>query len=397
MLPHRRIRLAFCIDNLGVGGTELNAVRTAERLDDSRFELRIVCLQSDGPLLARFRQRGIPVHCFPIGRLYGLRTLRQARRLTRLFAAENIDIVHSHDAYNNIFSTVCAHTARSPVIIASRRWWDEVPRRALRFANRQAYRFADCVLTNSSTVAQLLMEREGVPPQRVAIVPNFVDESAFMPMPPAERRAVLARFGVPADACVIGCVASLRPVKDQSTLLRAFARLRERRPELHVMLVGDGESLPALAALVKELGIAGAVHFTGTMPNEPNLHQLFDVSVLCSSSEALPNSILEAMAAARPVVATRVGGIPDAVVDGLTGLLVPPRDPVALGEALGRLIDDPEARRTIGLAAAERARDRFHAGTVIPQLEGLYVRLLSSCQRAPGSSVRLATEALHAS
>jgi glycosyltransferase involved in cell wall biosynthesis len=160
-------------------------------------------------------------------------------------------------------------------------------------------------------------------------------------------------------------------------LITAIASLQPRWPSLHLVLVGDGEARPSLERLTRQLGLTATVHFAGVRPNEPNLHHLFDVSVLCSSSEAFPNSIVEAMAAGKPVVATRVGGIVDAVVDQHTGFLVPPRTPSAMASAIERLLIEPELRRQLGEAAARRARAQFHADQVLPALESLYLRLLS--------------------
>jgi glycosyltransferase involved in cell wall biosynthesis len=192
---------------------------------------------------------------------------------------------------------------------------------------------------------------------------------------------LFAELGVPPESIVVGCVAGLRPVKDHESLIEAMAKLRPRWPSLRLVLVGDGETRPSLERLARQLGLGAVVHFAGMRANEPNLHHLFDISVLCSVSEAFPNSIVEAMAAAKPVVATRVGGIVDAVVDGDTGLLVPPRDPTALAAAIERLLIDPERRRELGRAAARRARAQFHVNHVLPALESLYDRLLSASAR----------------
>jgi glycosyltransferase involved in cell wall biosynthesis len=366
----------FCIDNMDIGGTELNAVRTAERLDPSRFALSIVSLCDHGPLLARYRDRGIPVLCLPLHRLHGSHAVRQAVRLVRFLTRERVDIVHSHDVYNNVFSTLCSRLSRRPVVIASRRWLDEVPRSSLRTANRVAYRFADCVLTNSESIAELVVARERVRRSRVAVVPNFVDDQAFVPPPPEERARFLFELGVPTDSFVVGCVASLRPVKNHELLLHAIANLRARWPALHLVLVGEGDARPSLEARARQLGLAGVVHFAGLRPNEPNLHHLFDLSVLSSRSEALPNSLVEAMAAGRPVVATRVGGVADVVRDGETGLLVAPGDVDAFGRAIESLLRDPELRSKYGRAARERAKTTFQARRVIPMLESLYLALL---------------------
>jgi glycosyltransferase involved in cell wall biosynthesis len=377
----KRVRVAFCIDNMGIGGTELNALRTAERLDQSRFDVSVVCLQEDGPLLARYRNQGIPVLTLPLRRLHGITALRQGARLARYLATQQVDVVHSHDVYNNIFATAWARVARTPVVIASRRWWDDVPRPALRVVNQYAYRFADCVIANSKTVADRLLTDDGVHNERVAVVSNFVDESAFTPPAHAGRASILGDLGVPPGALVVGCVAGLRAVKDHDSLIRSMAKLRPRWPSLHLVLVGDGGEQPSLERLTRQLGLTEVVHFAGVRPNEPNLHHLFDISVLCSLSEAFPNSIVEAMAAGKPVVATRVGGIVDAVVEGQTGLLVAPRTPAALAAAIEQLLIDPGLRYRLGEAGARRARAQFHANHVLPSLQSLYERLLSARAR----------------
>jgi glycosyltransferase involved in cell wall biosynthesis len=180
---------------------------------------------------------------------------------------------------------------------------------------------------------------------------------------------------VPDGAVVAGAVARLSPVKDHATLLEAVSRLAPRWPRLHVVLFGDGECRPALEAQARRLGIAARVHFGGLQSNERNLHRLFDVSVLCSLSEGFPNSIVEAMAAAKPVVATNVGGNVDAVRPGETGLLVSPRDPEQLASALEQLLGDEQLRQRMSAAGQQRARQEYHATRVLPLLEALYERL----------------------
>jgi glycosyltransferase involved in cell wall biosynthesis len=373
-----RIRLAYCIDNMGIGGTELNAVRTAERLNRSRFEVSVICGQARGPLAARDAAAGVRVVPLPIPNLYSVAALRQGLRLRRLFAEMGVEIVHSHDVYNNVFATICARAARVPVIIASRRWWRSVYARRYRVANTLALRLAHCVVANSSAVALSLQTEDGVRPERIAVVPNFVEDAAFAPLSAAERWARLREVRVPVEALVVGVVANLSPVKDHGTFLRAMALLAPRWPELHAVLVGDGECRPALESLTRTLGLEARVHFAGRQPNEPNLHRLFDVSVLCSLSEGFPNSIVEAMAAARPVVATDVGGVSDAVQDGETGLLVPPSNPERLAAAIEALLLDPGRRCALGAAGRDYARAHYHAGAVVASLEALYDKLLAA-------------------
>ncbi len=366
-----RIRVAFCVDNMNVGGTELNAVRTAERLDRERYELSVVTLSSDGPLLDRYRAARIPVNVIRLRNLYGPSALAAGLELARHLRHERIDLVHAHDMYSNMFAGPWARWAGCGVV-ASRRWWAGPSRRAYRIGNRLSYHFAHRVLANSERVAQLLVE-EGLPPSKVAVVRNFLEEEAFSE-PGAEWLARARRHvALPDHGPVVGMLASSSPDKDQATLVRAVARLRSSHPRLVCVLVGrDAGEESALRSLVAELGLDDAVRFAGQMPSRPSPHHLFDVSVLSTRSEGLPNSVLEAMASGRPTIASDVGAVADAVDDGVTGFLVPPGDAGALAAALGRCLDDAELRRSLGAAGRERARERYSARGALAALDSLY-------------------------
>jgi glycosyltransferase involved in cell wall biosynthesis len=370
------IRVVYCIDNMQLGGTELNAVRTAERLDRSRFSVSVVCLRDTGPLMERYAAAGIPVHAFPMSSLWGYSALRQGLRLWRLLRAQRAEVVHSHDAYTSVYGTLWARLAGVRGVIASRRSWHSPHLQGrIMQANRLAYRIADRVIGNSPSVARLVETEGGVPSSRVVTIPNFLDAQAFDAIPAEERARLFRALAVPDDAFVVGIVARLTPVKDHGTLLRAIAILRTRIPQLHAILVGDGPERERVVALSAELGVSDIVHLAGEQPPVPNLHGLFDVSVLSSTSEAFPNSILEAMAASRPVVATDVGGNADAVREGLTGLLVPAASPEALADAIGRLYADPSLRTALGTAGRAAALSGYGASAVIAQVESLYQEL----------------------
>jgi glycosyltransferase involved in cell wall biosynthesis len=369
------IRLAFCIDNMQIGGTELNAVRWAEQLRSADYDLSVVHFRIDGPLRSRYENIGARMLHLPIRNLYGPNALRLGAHLARFLVRERIDIFHAHDIYSNIFGVQWARVAGVRSVIASRRWWHLSPRPAHRVANRWAYRAAHRVLANSPSVAKLLEKEEGVSDSKVVCVPNFVDENAFRPLPPGEREAWRRRLGVPAEAFVIGMVARLDPIKDHESLLGAFAKILDAFPGAHLLCLGDGPRRAALKRVASDLGIDRAVHFPGTVTPPFNPHLLFDISVLCSLTEGFPNSVVEGMAAAKPVVATRVGGVPDAIRDGHSGLLVPPGDPAALEQALRVLIDNPERARALALAAQAEARAEFHSSVVIARLRSLYESL----------------------
>ena len=371
-----RIRIAYCVARMDLGGTELNAVRTAERLDHDRFDVTVASLVNDGPLLERYADASIPVERFPITSLYNGTALREGMRLYRFLVSKRIEILHCHDMYSNVFAAPWARLARVPLVIASRRWIHPVSDPRLELANRLAYRLVHRVLGNSRAVAQLLRDGDGVAERRILRLPNFVEERAFEPMSASARSSLRNELGIPANAKIVGCIARLVDVKDHATLLRAVGLLAARRPALHVVLIGDGPRRPALESLARELGISTQTHFAGMRPNLPNLHHFFDISALASLSEGFPNSLVEAMAAGRPVVATDVGGNPDAVRPS-TGILVPPGDPSAFADALERLLSDEDLRRRMGAAALKIARSEYHVDAVIPSLESMYVRLLA--------------------
>lgn len=357
---------------MNIGGTELNALRTARHLAERGIELSVFSLSTAGPLLEQYAELGVTVRFLPIDRLFGRTALRRGRELAATVRRERIAVVHAHDVYSNIFAGPWTRLAGA-AFIASRRWWEGPESRAKRWANRCGYVFANRVLANSPAVADLLRRGERVPGARVVVVPNFVDVAAFDPPPAGWSDRFAADLGLPADRSVVGAVASLSPVKDHDTLLRAVAALTPRWPGLHLVLVGaDGGSRTDLAAAAARLRIADRVHFAGLRPSVPSAHHLFDISTLTSVSEGLPNSILEAMAAGRPVVATAVGATRDAVVDGRTGFLVPPRDPDALAGRLEVLLRDEAMRATMGARGRERVREHFSAAAAIGALVDTY-------------------------
>jgi glycosyltransferase involved in cell wall biosynthesis len=381
MAPPSRIRVAFCLDSFAIGGTELNAVRTAEALDPNRIDLCVFHLQTHGPLRTRYERLGVPMTHVPIPNLYSPRTALQGIRLARLLRRRNIDVVHSHDIYCNIFVVPWASTLSRCSIIASRRWGLQASRRGLAMVNRWSSMLAHRVLANSSGVASLLA-REEVPQRKIVEIPNFLEENAFEGMNEEARVAQRRAWGLPDGTFAVGIVARLSPVKNHVLLLEAMAQLDGR---FHLVAVGDGASRTELEDLARRLGIESRVHFTGEVVAPYNLHQFFDVSVLCSLSEGFPNSLIEAMAAARPVVATPVGGVTDAVTHGVAGILVPVDDPVPLADALRMLEADPLLRVRLGQAGREAVRVKFRQDVVIEKLSALYETL---ADRQPAATLR---------
>ncbi len=368
------LRVLFCTDNFGIGGTELNAVRTAEALVRKGVELEVAALQGEGPLRERYDAAGIKVHGFPLANLYGAGALRQGLRFASLVRNGRFDVVHCHDIYTNIFAGFWARRGGAPAVIASRRWGLDSTQRRLDTLNRVAQRRSSRVLANSDEVAGMV-RREGVSEGRVSVVPNFLEPGAFIAPVAPEIAAWRSGLGIPQDAVLLGIVARLAPVKDHDSLVRAVAQLAPRFSQLHLAIIGDGPLRATVERLARELGIGARVRFTGLVPHRPNVNHYLDLAALSSLSEGFPNTIAEAMAAGRAVVATAVGGVRDVVLDGETGTLVPAGDTAALAEALAARLADPVGTARMGSRGREVAVERFSEEGVISRLIALYQEL----------------------
>lgn len=369
-MPPPRLRIAFLVDGFTVGGTELNAVRTAEAIDRSRYELTVLGMRRDGPLRARYAAAGVPVEDFAFRGLRHPDAVTMIPRHVRWLRQHAVDVLHCHDKYSNMYGALIGRLARVPLLIASRRFENHG---AWRFeaGNRVAYHLADRALANSEGVGRLLA-REGIPESKIAVVPNFLDDAAFATADQAGRTAFRTELGIPPEAIVVGCVARLAPVKDHPTLVRAFAEVVRAEPRAVLVLVGDGPSRAMLEALVGELGLHAAVRFAGHRENTTNLHQWFDVSTLASTSEGFPNAVIEALAAAVPVVATDVGAVRDAVIDGRTGHVVPAGDAPAFARALLALVGDPARRAALGAEGRRLALAKYRRDAVLGVLYALW-------------------------
>ena len=366
------LRVLFCLDTFHVGGTELNAVRTLERLTARGIEVHVACLREEGPLLERVQRANVPIHRFSIPSLLSLHTIAEGVRFREFVRRGGYDIVHAHDMYSNMLFVPWARLAGNAGVIASRRWWNDMPRVAHRVLNRWSYHFAHRVLVNSPAIGSLVQHGEHIAGDRVVVITNFVDHEMFNAPAESYLQRMRSALAITADAIVIGIVANLHEVKEHWVLLDAVARLTPRWPQLRVILIGDGACRAELEEQARRLGIERHVLFAGTQPHHPSPNYLFDIAVLTSRAEGFPNAIVEAMAAGRPVVATAVGGVPDAVVEGETGFLVPPSQPEPLANALEALLRDPTRREAMGAAARKRAAKLYDAEAVIASLESLY-------------------------
>lgn len=377
----RPLRLVYAIDNMRLGGTELNAVRTAERLDRNRFALSVICLKDEGPLSDRYRDAGIPVEHLGLTSYSTPRSLATFARVARDLRRSRVDIVHCQDIYSNVFIGACAHAAGARVVL-NQRWARDLPPPRYRVLNDMSFRWAHLIVFNSSSHARQLAELMPSVASKLLVLTGFADDTAFENLSRGDQVLARRAAGVPTEGLLVGMVARLSPVKNHATLLDAFARLRSEHPETSLVLIGDGPARESLESQCASLGISDCTFFLGERTVAGNLHSLFDVSVLPSLSEGFPNSIVEAMAAGKPVIASAIDGVRDAVIEGETALLSEPTDATALAAHLGRLLKDPGLRNSLGTRGRDVASNDFRAGRVVGCLEDAYLQLAGRVQTA---------------
>lgn len=357
--------------DLSIGGAQTIFLNTLRAIDPTRCRIVVACLGEPGALAGEVAEVA-PVYCGP--RL-GSNDMRALLFLSRLMRTEQIDIVHTYlYSRSSVYGRLAAILARVPVIVASEMGRVGQYPWKRRGAEWLLACFTDHFVTPSQATRTDLIRTDRVPPSRVTVIYPGVDPTQFsVKEPPAIARR---RLGLSDQGAVIGVLARLDPVKRHADLIAAFPQILQVVPTTQLLFIGDGPALPNLRRLVYETGVAEQVHFLGARRDSPRVLSALDLLVLPSQQEGLPNSILEAMAAGVPVVATRVGGIPEVVVDGDTGLLVPPRDPVALAHAISSLLMNSERRRRMGAQGRARVEAYFTARRAAAELETLYWRLL---------------------
>ncbi|HEX6285499.1 MAG TPA: glycosyltransferase, partial [Pyrinomonadaceae bacterium] len=346
------------------GGSERQAVQlTRLLLESGRCNVFVATLERSGVLLADVETFGLTeIPEFRLNSFYDLHTGRQVRQFARYLRKHEIDVVHAHDFYTNIFGMAAAALACVPVRIASRRE-SAVRPSTQRFIERGAYRAAHAVVANCEEVRQQLI-REGVPARKVRTIYNGLDP-ARVQAPQAERKEILRSLNLPEAARFVTIMANMRAhvrhpepfcFKDHPTFLRAAQRVHQDIPEAAFIIGGEGELKEATQELAKSLGIGDRTFFLGRCQNIGAVLSISEVCVLSSSSEGFSNSILEYMAAARPVVATDVGGAREAIVHGVTGYLVPVGDAERMAGEIVSLLSSPDSAGEMG----ERGRQRVN-------------------------------------
>jgi glycosyltransferase involved in cell wall biosynthesis len=347
------------------GGAEMVVSRLAAALNRNRFR-SIVCLFHHGWLEDRCRAQGVETHIIPID---GMFDWRWGRAFVKFLKANRVSLVHTHEFTANTYGAAAARVAGIPVVatIHGKSYFLEHLKRRL------AYRVASQIATMvavSEDLKQFVCNSLGIATDRLHVVYNGVP---ILELPERSDCALLLReLGVPADHKIVGVIASLYPVKGHKYLLQAIPEVIKVMPKSTFLIVGRGELDLDLRRLAKELDVERYVRFLGFRNDVLRFLRLIDLFVLPSLSEGLSIAVLEAMAAGKPVVATRVGGNPELIVDGETGFLVPPMNADALASQIIDILKDETLRVKMGNAGHSRAINTFSLKRMVDGYEELY-------------------------
>jgi glycosyltransferase involved in cell wall biosynthesis len=361
------------------GGGERLAIENAIRVDPARFRRRL-CLtrwedrfEREEParsMIERLEEAGVEVIRIRRGRRFALTAWRP---LVRLLRSGEVDVLHAHLFGSNVWASVIGTLTRTPAIVAHEHMWAYAGGGSRALIDRHLIaRLSDAFIAVSRAGERSMIEAEGIPENAIVYVPNGI-----APLPAGDGPRLRRELGIEAAAPVIGSVGHLRAEKAYDVLIEAAAILRDRHPGLRVLIAGEGPERESLEALRSRLGLEGTVLMPGARDDVADVLAAIDVAVCCSDFEGGPLSVMEYMAAGRPVVATRVGGLPELVRDGETGVLVDPRDPDALADAAGSLLGDPALRDHLGERGREVQRAEYDIDVWAGRLERLYEDLLS--------------------
>ncbi len=372
------------IDSFNEGGSERQALQLTRLLHQSdRFQVRLASLSAEGVLRSEIGDLNLgETRSFPLNNFYDRNAIGQLRRLVRFLKSEKIDILHTHDFYTNVFGMLGGMLARVPVRIASMRETGSMRTNAQQRAQRFAYSLSHQVIANSASVREELI-RQGLAADKITVIYNGLDLNRVAVEGSARRTDSLSRLGLAPEMDgrhrFVSIVANMRhEVKDYPMFLRAARRVHDVIPEAAFLLAGEGELMEPTRQLAEELGIGGSTFFLGRCEALSHLLHVSDVCVLSSKAEGFSNSILEYMAASRPVVATAVGGAGEAIIEERTGYLVPPGDVLAMAERIILLLRDSNRAAGMGNLGRQLVEQKFSCEAQLRHTEELYAKLLSS-------------------
>ncbi len=386
VMPNSRpIRIVYVIGTLDRGGSERQLVELVTRLDRRQFEPHVCCLSAGGALEKELESAGVPVTIFGFRGFTIFRHLwkvcREIWRMVAYLRRVRPVIVHGYLFWAYVLGTWAARLARVPIVVSSRRSLGQFKAGKTHYLamERLANALTDVWIANAEAVRADAIRQEKLLPDRIVVIPNGV--SPFDNGLPMDRQEIKDRLGIPTQARVILTVSNLISYKGHEVLLEAASRVIRDLPDALFLWAGDGLIRPELELKIQRIGLTGAIRVLGVRADVADLLRISELYVHPSYQEGCPNAILEALAAAVPVVATEVGGVPEIVIHEHTGLLVRAGDPDRLATAILQMLSDPRQARTMAEKGKADVLVRFSVEGMVRATETLYSKLLAGEMR----------------
>ncbi|GJL58424.1 MAG: glycosyl transferase group 1 [Nitrospirales bacterium] len=369
--PQMPMRILHTESSSGMGGQEYRVLEEAQGME-KRGHTVVVAAPHGSQLAALAEQRGLQVRSTTSGKRGWLTLVPFYLGILKHY---QIDVVNTHGSLDSWTASIAGRiSSRRPIIVRTRHKSTPVSRT---WRHQLLYgKLPHVVTTTGEAVRQGLMTRTRLSPSRVISIPTGVDLERFQPQLP--DTSLRRSLGLGSQGPLVGAVTFLRPEKGMSVLIEAVRWLKERFSTVECVIIGDGGEKPALLGRIRELGLEHCVHLVGVRQDIPALLAILDVVVIPSFEEGIPQSLTQALAMERPVVASAVGGVPEVVQDGQSGLLVPPRDPEILAEKIGCLLSDPLAATRMGKIGRQVIQERFSLEHMLTQTELVYRQLMQS-------------------
>ncbi len=385
------LRVLRIFSRLNIGGPSVHVILLSAGLRPLGYETRLVVGREsprEGNMLALAAEKNVTCEAMAgLGReISPIQDLRALAGLFRLMRAWRPEIVHTHTAKAGLLGRLAARAAGVPTVVHTyhghvlRGYFSPAATHVFRWLETRLARATDALVAVSESVKQDLVSLGIAPAEKIRVVPLGLDLAHLAARLP--RGVLRAEAGIPEGAPLVGMVGRLVPIKDVPTFLEAARIVRAKRDDARFALVGDGEERPALESLCRERGLDGSVTFFGWRRDLAAVYGDLDVVVNASRNEGTPVALIEALAAARPVVATRVGGTPDLLGGGERGRLVPPGEPEALAEAVLETLDQSEAARRRALAGREHVLARHSSDRLVRDVDALYRELRAAKKAA---------------
>jgi len=361
----KKINILYVIGQLGRGGAELQLVELVKGLNKNKYNMTVCCL-SDKKLDLKNELQKENIHFIILKKKLKF-DITRIPRLIKVIKKNNINIVHSFLSTANLWIRLSVLFIKKPPIITTslRNCGYRVHKRLYPTLEVLLNKYSNKIIENSITGKNFIIKNFKTPNKKLEVIYNGVDLSKFDFKSENKNKNF-----------IVGICARLDKQKNHKNFLEAAKIISKRFPNVKFLIVGDGSLRKDLENYSKKLGISNKITFTGVRKDIPDILKKIDISVLSSNYEGLPNIILESMASSKPVVATTVGGIPEAVIDGKTGILVPPKNPEALANAIIKLLKNPKLREKMGKAGRKRVEKYFTIKKMVKEYEKVYDELI---------------------